>query len=74
MPPFYAQALVQAFTDAGLGALSDAEKMAVLRPSHPAGAAIAAAVRAAPSPPDSPKRTCPRSPTRPTRPATRRTS
>ena len=48
MPPFHAQALVQAFADAGLGALSDAEKMAVLRPSHPAGAAIAAAVRATP--------------------------
>ena len=48
MPPFHAQALMQAFADAGLGALSDAEKMAVLRPSHPAGAAIASAVRTAP--------------------------
>ena len=44
MPPFHAQALFKAFEDAGLGALSAAERMAVLRPSHPAGAALANAI------------------------------
>ena len=48
MPPFHAQALMKAFEEAGLGALSVAERMAMLRPSHPAGSALASAVAQAP--------------------------
>ncbi len=48
MPPFHAQALMQAFEDAGLGDRPIAEKMAILRASHPAGQAIATAINAAP--------------------------
>ena len=48
MPPFHAQALTRAFEEAGLGALSVAERMAMLRPSHPAGSALASAVAQAP--------------------------
>ena len=45
MPLFQSQALMGAFEDAGLGNLPVAEKMAILRPSHPAGAALAEAIR-----------------------------
>ena len=46
MPPFHAQALMEAFKAAGLGDLSVAEKMAMLRPSHQVGVAIAHAIGA----------------------------
>ena len=48
MPPFHARALMKAFDDAGLGDLPVAARMAVLRPSHPAGRALAAAIAAEP--------------------------
>ena len=48
MPPIHAQALMRAFDDAGLRDLPAAERMAVLRPSHPAGAALAQAIAAEP--------------------------
>ena len=44
MPPLHAREIMMAFDDAGLGALSTGARLAVLRASHPAGAAIAAAV------------------------------
>ncbi|MBP5671589.1 MAG: hypothetical protein J6X49_04300 [Victivallales bacterium] len=46
MPPFHAKALMQAFEDAGLGAKSLAEKMAILRPTHPAGMMLSSSIRA----------------------------
>lgn len=48
MPPFHARALMKAFEDAGLGDLPVAARMAVLRPSNPAGTALAAAIAAEP--------------------------
>lgn len=46
MPPFHAKALLQAFEDAGLGAKSLTEKMAILRPTHRAGMMLASSIRA----------------------------
>ena len=50
MRPIHAQALMRAFEDAGLRDLPAAERMAVLRPTHPAGAALAQAIVAEPGP------------------------
>ena len=48
LPVMHLRALLDAFEDAGLGQMPLPAKLGILRPAHPAGAALAAALRALP--------------------------